>query len=322
MACNDGEIQNLGNGARREKFLLSGDRRRNGIRDGEFNGRRAACRRCFDRTRTTTSDSHGVGEIGRALPDDSFDDLFDRTFSKLCRSRRKDRNGSDRNQSFEKFIGGKNLVIVPQKVLHYIPFNALYDGESYLIGSREIVFSPSATVWQILSEKQTIKSENALLIGFANEHIPNVVQEIEALQNVFKHSQTFTGEQATFAAFAENAEKFDVLHFACHGQFRAENPLFSSLHLADGFVTVRDTCSYDLNAELVCLSACETGLSSVADGEEILGLARGFLSAGASSLVLSLWNVNDEATTRLMKKFYKELQRGASISASLVKEKK
>lgn len=217
----------------------------------------------------------------------------------------------------EKFIGGKNLVIVPQKILHYVPFPALFDGENYLIESREIVFSPSATVWQFLTERKTKKSENALLIGFADEHIPNVMQEIEALQNVFKHSRTFTGEQATFSAFAENAEKFDVLHFACHGQFRPENPLFSSLHLADGFVTVRDICSYNLSAELVCLSACETGLSKVAAGEEILGLARGFLSAGAGSLVLSLWTVNDEATTRLMKMFYKELQRGASVSASL-----
>ena len=217
----------------------------------------------------------------------------------------------------ENLIGGKNLVIIPQDILHYVPFNALYDGKNYLIESREIVLSPSATVWQILTEKETKKSENALLIGYADERIPNVTREIEALQNVFKNSLTFTGEQATFSTFAENAEKFDVLHFACHGQFRAENPLFSSLHLADGFVTVRDICSYNLNAELVCLSACETGLSKVAAGEEILGLARGFLSAGAKSLLLSLWTVNDEAAMKIMKNFYENIQRGASISSSI-----
>ena len=217
----------------------------------------------------------------------------------------------------EKFVGGKNLIIIPQKILHYVPFNALFNGKNYLIESREIVFSPSATVWQILSARQSKTPENALLFGFADEYIPNVTGEIETLENIFESSQTFSGERATFAAFAQNAGKFDVLHFACHGQFRADNPLFSSLHLADGFVTVRDICSSDLNAELVCLSACETGLSKVAAGEEILGLARGFLSAGASSLVLSLWNVNDEATTRLMKIFYQNLQRGSSVSASL-----
>ncbi|MBA2735603.1 MAG: CHAT domain-containing protein, partial [Pyrinomonadaceae bacterium] len=110
---------------------------------------------------------------------------------------------------------------------------------------------------------------------------------------------------------------FDVLHLACHGQFRAENPLFSSLHLADGWITVRDICSQKLQADLVTLSACETGLNKIFAGDEILGLARGFLSAGANSLVLSLWTVSDEATTELMKDFYENLQRGASVSASL-----
>ena len=95
--------------------------------------------------------------------------------------------------------------------------------------------------------------------------------------------------------------------------------MFSSLHLADGFVTVRDICSQKLKAEIVTLSACETGLNKIFAGDEILGLARGFLSAGASSLILSLWTVNDEATTELMKIFYTELQNGEAVSAALRK---
>jgi CHAT domain-containing protein len=93
--------------------------------------------------------------------------------------------------------------------------------------------------------------------------------------------------------------------------------MFSNLHLANGYVTVRDVCSQKLKAELVTLSACETGLSKIFAGDEILGLARGFLSAGAKSLVLSLWTVNDEATTRLMESFYVNLQRGETAAASL-----
>ena len=126
-----------------------------------------------------------------------------------------------------------------------------------------------------------------------------------------------TGSDATFANYTENAPAADILHLACHGQFRSENPLFSSLHLADGSVTVRDICAQNLNAELVTLSACETGLNKIFAGDEILGLARGFLAAGAKSLVLSLWTVSDEATTELMKNFYTNLQRGESVSASL-----
>jgi len=107
------------------------------------------------------------------------------------------------------------------------------------------------------------------------------------------------------------------LHLACHGQFRPENPLFSSLHLADGWITVRDICSQKLNAEIVTLSACETGLNKIFAGDEILGLARGFLSAGSKSLILSLWTVHDEATTDLMKDFYTELLTGKSAAEAL-----
>lgn len=95
--------------------------------------------------------------------------------------------------------------------------------------------------------------------------------------------------------------------------------MFSSLHLADGWITVRDICSQKLTAKLVTLSACETGLNKIFAGEEILGLARGFLTAGADSLVVSLWAVDDAATARLMRDFYTNLQRNETISASLRK---
>ena len=124
-------------------------------------------------------------------------------------------------------------------------------------------------------------------------------------------------DEATFAAFTKQAKEFDILHLACHGEFRPDNPLFSSVHLADGWITVRDICSQKLKADLVTLSACETGLNSIFAGDEILGLARGFLTAGASSLVLSLWTVNDETTSELMKSFYERLRSGKSVTESL-----
>ncbi len=217
----------------------------------------------------------------------------------------------------EKLIGERDLVVVPVGALHYVPFHALHTGEKYIIEMREIVYSPNTTVWRFLNEKPSRRIQNALLIGFADEKIPLVNTEIEALQNSFSNSQTFINQDATFENYTANAQNFDVLHLACHGQFRPDNPLFSSLHLANGFVTVRDICSQKLNAELVTLSACETGLNKIFAGDEILGLSRGFLSAGAKSLVLSLWTVNDEATVQLMKEFYTNLQRGESVSASL-----
>lgn len=217
----------------------------------------------------------------------------------------------------EKFIAGHNLIIVPVGTTHYVPFHALHTGEEYLIEAHEVVYAPSATVWQVLNARTAKKSDKALLIGFADEKIPLVNQEIAELAKIFPNAEILIDDDATFSNFTNNASKATVLHLACHGQFRSDNPLFSSLQLADGSITVRDICSQKLQAEIVTLSACETGLNEIFAGDEILGLTRGFLAAGANSLILSLWTVNDAAATRLMKDFYSSLQRGTDVSASL-----
>ncbi len=124
-------------------------------------------------------------------------------------------------------------------------------------------------------------------------------------------------DEATLAALREHAPAADVLHLACHGQFRPDNPLFSSLRLGDGWLTARDAYTLDTRASLVALSACETGVSAVAPGDELLGLVRGFFYAGAPSLLLSLWTVDDEATAELMKDFYTSLRGGLRPAAAL-----
>ncbi len=217
----------------------------------------------------------------------------------------------------ESFLENRNLVIIPFGKLHYVPFNALHDGDCYLIEKREVSTAPSAFVFQICFSKPERKLKNALFIGYADEKIPLVNEEIKTLSNIFDEKVALTGENATFANFNKYADKFDILHIACHGEFRQDNPMFSSLRLSDGWITVRDVCSMKLNTELVTLSACETGLNLLSEGEELLGLSRGFLSAGASTLLLSLWNVNDEATQNLMKYFYTEVKKGKSFSESL-----
>ena len=216
-----------------------------------------------------------------------------------------------------ELTGGRSLIIVPAKGLNYVPIHALFDGDHYMIETRNVSYAPSAAVWMNLSRRPATQPGKALLMAYADERIPLVDKEVTELAASLPGSVKLVGRKATFSAFKENAGKFDLIHLACHGQFRPDNPMFSSVHLADGWVTVRDVVATPLNARLVTLSACETGLSKVSAGEEILGLARGFLSAGARSLVLSLWTVNDAATTRLMKDLYSNLQRGLGVSASL-----
>ncbi|PYS99372.1 MAG: hypothetical protein DMF63_12205 [Acidobacteria bacterium] len=214
-------------------------------------------------------------------------------------------------------FGDRDLVVIPSGVLNYVPFHALYDGATYLVKSRDVRYAPSVSVWLSLNSKRSSSPGNSFLMAYADERIPLVNDEVGKLANMLPKARTKVGKNATFAAFQKHAPDADLIHLACHGQFRPDNPMFSSLHLADGWVTVRDLYAIRLKAKLVTLSACETGLSKVHAGEEILGLARGFLSAGARSIVLSLWTVNDEATSRLMQEFYTNLQRGTDVAASL-----
>lgn len=221
----------------------------------------------------------------------------------------------------EHLLKGSSLVIIPAGLLHYVPFHALYDGENYVVEQFETTYAPSAGVWSKLQERPPRRIENSLLVGFADERIPLVESEVDDIRRIVSKPKTLIGDDATFAAFTKNASRRDLIHLACHGQFRAENPMFSSLHLADGWVTVRDICKQRIEAELVVLSACETGLNKVFPGDEILGLARGFLTAGAASLIVSLWTVNDAAASRLMSGLYIEIQCGHTPAASLRKAK-
>ncbi|MCO6512748.1 MAG: CHAT domain-containing protein, partial [Aridibacter famidurans] len=214
-------------------------------------------------------------------------------------------------------VDDRDLVIVPTGSLNYVPFGALFDGSVYEAQKRVISYSPGAAVWREVQRAGERPISDALFIGFADEHIPNVANEIDAVAGMFDGAERLTGDSATFANYREYACECDLLHLACHGKFRPDNPMFSSLHLSDGFITVRDICAQELKAGLVTLSACETGLSSLYPGNEILGLARGFLSAGASNLVLSLWTVSDSATVDLMRGFYSNLVKGSSPSEAL-----
>lgn len=220
-------------------------------------------------------------------------------------------------RTIEPEIGDRKLAIVPHRELHYLPFQALHDGKSYLIERREVTFAPSAVVLQQCLDRPKHEFRNALLLGVADEQIPNVHEELHALDHVFAEVKRFADEAATTEVLRKNSADVDVLHLACHAQFRSDNPLFSSLRLGDGWFTARDAYGLKLNCGLVTLSACETGMNAVAPGDEVMGLARGFLSAGSPTVVISLWTIDDQATAELMVAFYEELARTKSPATAL-----
>jgi CHAT domain-containing protein len=220
-------------------------------------------------------------------------------------------------RTIEPEIGERQLVVVPHRALYYLPFQALHDGESYLIERREVSFAPSAVVLQQCLDQPKHHYRKALLLGVADEQIPRVHDELRALDHVFTEVKRFSDEAATTEALRNNSAGVEVLHLACHAQFRSDNPLFSSLRLSDGWFTARDAYELKLNCGLVTLSACETGMNTVAPGDELMGLARGFLSAGSATVLMSLWTIDDETTAELMVAFYEELARSNSPAGAL-----
>ncbi len=220
-------------------------------------------------------------------------------------------------RAIEPKIGARHLVIVPHRGLYYLPFQALHDGESYLIERREVSFAPSAVVLQQCLAQSEPQFRNALLVGVADERIPGVHQELQGLDQIFGEIKRYSDESATTEVLRANAAGADVIHLACHAQFRSDNPLFSALRLGDGWFTARDAYGLKLNCGLVTLSACETGMNAVAPGDELMGLARGFFSAGSPTVLMSLWTIDDEATTELMIWFYSELARTKSPARAL-----
>jgi CHAT domain-containing protein len=225
----------------------------------------------------------------------------------------------------ERDLANPHLIVIPHGILHYLPFNALKDGENYLIDRYSIRFLPSASVMEYFRESRSGVQEKLMAVGnpeLGERKAPltHAEEEAKAIAQSFPDSTLLLREDATETVFKKVGASFDLIHLATHGFFEAEHPLNSGLFLTadqenDGFLAVDELYSLELGSDLVTLSACETGLSKVSNGDELVGLARGFLYAGASAIVASLWSVDDEATSYLMQKFYANLAKTSKRDA-------
>jgi CHAT domain-containing protein len=217
----------------------------------------------------------------------------------------------------EPLLGAQKVTIIPHGLLHRVPFHALFDGEAYLLDRFEISYAPSATVFSLCQKKSPSGLDRAVVMSVADPLIPNVADEARAVASHLPAAEVLADEEATTSAIMEKAAGCDVLHLACHGMFRADNPMFSSLRLHDGWLTASEVLRLDLDGAIVTLSACESARNQVLAGDELVGLARGFLGAGASTLVASLWLVRDETTAWMMEDWYARLHEGANRTAAL-----
>jgi CHAT domain-containing protein len=215
--------------------------------------------------------------------------------------------------------GPRKITIIPHDLLHRVPFHALFDGEAYLLDRFEVSYAPSATVFSLCQKRAPRGSDRALILSVADPLIPHVSDEARAVASHLPGAEVLADEQATMDAVGERAPGSGILHLACHGMFRGDNPIFSSLRLHDGWLTAADVLGLDLGGALVTLSACESARNRVLAGDEIIGLTRGFLGAGAATLVASLWLVQDETTSWMMERWYARMRDGAGRTTALRK---
>jgi len=208
------------------------------------------------------------------------------------------------------------LIIVPHGPLHYLPFHALHDGDAFLIAQHEISYLPSGSFLRYCHEAPVADSGTLVLGHSVEGRLPYTLHEAKAIATRWG-VQAALEEGATQELVQRTAPDCRILHLATHGDFRADNPLFSGLVLADGWLTTLDVFNLRLKASLVTLSACQTGRAVIGGGDELLGLMRAFLSAGASALVLSHWAVEDRSTAQLMETFYDKLEAGWTKGAAL-----
>jgi CHAT domain-containing protein len=211
----------------------------------------------------------------------------------------------------------EHLVFVPHGPLHFVPFHALRHEGRYLCDDFSISYAPSATIFTLCQRRRSNATSRPVVFGIADRNAPGIDAEVRAVAAMLPGSELLTGDRATAAALRERGPSIGVLHIATHGVYRQDNPMFSGIRLADGYLYLYDLYQMRIPARLVALSGCATGMNVVAEGDELLGLQRGLFCAGASTLLLSLWDVHDETTAELMGSFYSHFVSTNDMAGSL-----
>lgn len=232
----------------------------------------------------------------------------------------------------------KKLIIIPDGLLNYLPFSALNTspgGIRYLAENHAIGYVNSATLLSELEERQP--KEHTILafapsfdgtVSVSNPDrgkllpLPNNKKEVEQILTSF-HGRAYIDGEASLRNFKSQLASFGMVHLATHAIFDDTAPEYSYLAFAqngneaEDLLYVADLYNLQLDADLVTLSACESGIGDLKRGEGFLSLARGFFYSGAASIASTLWKINDASTTTLMTSFYKNLSKGEAKDVAL-----
>jgi CHAT domain-containing protein len=211
----------------------------------------------------------------------------------------------------------RHIIFVPHGVLHFLPFHALRTAHQYLCEAYTISYAPSAAAFTLCQERVQTGLPLSLVMGVPDERAPHILGEVESVARLLPHAELLVGEKATSHQLRKKGSHCGLLHIATHGSYRQDNPMFSAIRMGDGYLNLYDLYQMRLQAKLVTLSGCATGMNFVSAGDELLGLQRGLFGAGATSLLLSLWDVHDRSTAKLMHAFYKSYIATEDMAGSL-----
>ena len=220
------------------------------------------------------------------------------------------------------YIKTTRVAIVPSGVLNYLPFAVLTDGSHYFGEEHAIYYLPSAAVLRFSPvEKTPLPLSTILAVGLARAPgLPGLraaEEEANTVAAIFG-AKPFVHGNMSKAEFVTKAGNYGIVHIAAHGELDSSSPLFSRIYVtagsdSEGALSVHEVYDMDLSkTSLVVLSGCETQLGAQSEGDDVIGLNRAFLYAGAASVVASLWTVDDRATALLMRSFYTHIKRGLS----------
>ncbi|MBF0397467.1 MAG: CHAT domain-containing protein, partial [Desulfobacterales bacterium] len=214
--------------------------------------------------------------------------------------------------------GAKTVGIIPHGTLHYLSFASLSNQNEFFIDRFSLFYLPSASLLKYTLDKRTSnKNLNVLAVGNPDLgdpvlSLPFSEHEVNSIKWNFPKITILTKEKANKDWIVDNVEKFGIIHIASHGEFDTINPLFSAIRLAGtsnnnlGKLEASEIFGLKINADMVVLSACQTGLSKVTKGDDVIGLNTAFFYAGTHTMISSLWRVSDISTALLIKQFYRE----------------
>lgn len=188
------------------------------------------------------------------------------------------------------------LIVGRETPLRSVPFHAIFP-------DAKVTYAPSASVFAALSDR-TGTGSGALVCGKGDENAPLIDAEVASV------AKSLGTEPVMAGAFLEHAPTARWIHLAAHGVAKEDQPLLSAMKLGDKDLTVLDIANVQLQAELVTLSGCSTGVSNLGDHLDSEGFIEAFLVSGATAVLATLWDVSDEATSFFMSAFYATLPNG------------